>query len=240
MTLTQQTLGEIVAANYQAASVFQKYNIDFCCKGDRLFVDACSAAGVDVEVVTRELAYIAVPRDAADFKQWPIDALASYIQSRHHLYIERITPTIKQLLNLIANVHSADHPEVLEIRDIFHATSGELAAHMKKEELLLFPYIKQLSQAKETRKVFRSKVFDSVTNPIHQMKDEHLDEGEQLQRMASLSNNYTPPPDACLSFITTYKMLKEYELDMHQHIHLENNILFPAAIKLEEELKTIL
>ena len=240
MTLTQQTLGEIVASNYQAASVFEKYNIDFCCQGDRLFVDACHAAGVDDEAIAAELSNLQAPTDGVDFQQWPIDLLTSFIQSRHHQYIERITPTIKQLLDKICEVHGDHHPELLEIRDIFNSSSGDLAVHMKKEELILFPFIRQLSLAKQNRKTVKSKLFDSVTNPIHDMKDDHLDEGEQLERMASISNHYTPPQDACMSFVTTYKMLKEYEMDMHQHIHLENNILFPAAIKLEEELRTIL
>lgn len=240
MTLTQRTLGEIVAANYQAAGVFQKYNIDFCCQGDRPFVDACQAAGVDHQAVANELSTLDTPADAVDFKQWPIDLLTTFIQSRHHQYIERITPTIKQLLDKICDVHGGQHPELFEIREIFSASSGDLAVHMKKEELILFPFIRKLSLAKQNQKVVKSKLFDSVTNPIHDMKDDHLEEGEQLERMATISNHYTPPQDACMSFVTTYKMLKEYEMDMHQHIHLENNILFPAAIRLEEELRTIL
>ena len=237
MNLTQQTLGEIVASNYQAATVFQKYVIDFCCKGDRLFTDACFEAGVDNETVATELANLHVADDAIDFKQWPVDMLATYIQTRHHQYLERVTPTIKQLLDKICTVHATQHPELLEIRDIFNVTSGALAAHMKKEELILFPFITKLAAAKQRGEKVQSKLFDSAESPINQMKDEHLEEGAQLQRMAALSNDFTPPADACMSFATTYRMLKEYEKDIHQHIHLENNILFPATLKIEEEIK---
>jgi regulator of cell morphogenesis and NO signaling len=240
MTLSQQTLGEIVASNYRAAAVFEKYNIDFCCQGDRLFLDACRAAGVDPDALGGELSHLEAPTDAVDFKQWPLDLLTQYIQSRHHHYVESVTPSIRQLLDKICDVHGSHHPELHEIRDIFNSTSGDLAVHMKKEELILFPFIRQLSAARQDRRTVKSKIFDSVTNPIHDMKDDHLEEGEQLERMSAISNHFTPPADACMSFVTAYRMLKEYEADMHQHIHLENNILFPAAIRLEEELRIVL
>jgi regulator of cell morphogenesis and NO signaling len=133
-------------------------------------------------------------------------------------------------------VHGDAHPELLEIQKIFNKTSGELAAHMKKEELIVFPFIKKLALAKEKRIAITSKLFDSIVSPIKQMNDDHLDEGEQLQRMAALSNNYTPPLDACHSYSTAYQMLHEYEKDMHRHIHLENNLLFPRAIQLETKM----
>lgn len=174
---------------------------------------------------------------AINFNQWPADVLADYVVNNHHHYIEQVTPTITNLLSKICNVHGDRHPELLEIRDIFKKTSGELAAHMKKEELILFPFIKKLVNAHANSTNADSKLFDSVTSPIHQLNEEHLDEGEQLERMAALSNNYTPPEDACITYQTTFRLLKEYESDMHLHIHLEKNILFLKAQELEASLK---
>ena len=236
MELTSQTLGEIVASNYKAAVAFEKFNIDFCCHGNRNFVDACKEANVPLEKVIEEIQEPARDAITIDFSQWPLDLLADYIYKQHHHYVEQVTPIIKRLLEKICSVHGQNHPELDEIKKIFDQSSGALAAHMKKEELILFPFVKKLVAAKSQNGKANSKLFHTVASPIHQMEDDHQDEGKQLQRMKTLSNNFTPPADACGSYVTTYNMLKEYELDMHMHIHLENNILFPGAIKLEHEL----
>lgn len=237
-TLNDQTLGDIVTQHYQAAIVFEKYGIDFCCQGNRTLAAACEKAEVDPQQLVAELKEVGQQaKQAADFSSWPLDLLADYIYQMHHQYIERVTPTLKELLTKICSVHGHQHPELLEIRNIFFQTSSALAAHMKKEELILFPYIKNLMAAKKLQRSVSSKLFSSVSNAIHQMNEEHLDEGEQLERMAQLSNHYTIPADACITYQTTYHLLKEYEKDMHLHIHLENNILFGKAIALEGELK---
>ena len=240
MTLMQQTLGEIVASNFKAATVFEKYNMDFCCHGDLPLIDACRTAGVDDDSLANELSCLEEPEDAIDFRQWPIDLLTRYIQSRHHIYVESVTPTIAHLLYIVCEAHGRRHPELLKIRGIFNSTSIDLAVHMKKEELILFPFIRQMSLVKQERNTLRLKIIESIISPIAEMKDDHLGEGEQLGRMATISDHYTPPGDACASLLMTYKMLKDYEADMHRHIHLENNILFPAALALERELRNIL
>jgi regulator of cell morphogenesis and NO signaling len=236
MKIFELSLGDIVTANFKAAAVFEKYHMDFCCQGNRNFVDACDKAGLKPETIANEINKLGQNDAPVDFTQWPLDQLSDYIYRRHHSYVEQATPLIKKLLDKICSVHASFHPELLEIRDIFNKTSGELAMHMKKEELILFPFIKKLERVRQEGGNASSKLFKSVSSPIQSLEEEHKDEGEQLQRMAELSNNFTPPEDACLTYTTTYKALKDYELDIHQHIHLENNVLFPAAVRLEQQL----
>ncbi|MBT1709753.1 iron-sulfur cluster repair di-iron protein [Fulvivirgaceae bacterium PWU5] len=236
-TLTTLTLGEIVKKQYRAAEVFEKFGLDFCCMGSQTLAEACSASQRDPAEVTAALqALEAEGSDGVNFDTWPLDLLADYIYQRHHHYVEEKTPIIQGYLDKICAVHGNRHPELHEIRRIFQETSGALAVHMKKEELMLFPYIKRLAKARESHEPVSSPIFGSISNPIHAMKDDHLDEGQQLQKMAALSNDYTPPADACSTYTVTYKMLKDYEKDMHLHIHLENNILFAKAVQLEEAL----
>lgn len=237
-TTETRTLGQIVKQNYKAAGVFEKYGLDFCCMGSQTFAEACKTSNVDAAAVLRELDNVGQGHDdGVNFDSWPLDLLADYIYKRHHKYVEEKTPLIKSYLDKICTVHGDRHPELLEIRRIFNETSGALAVHMKKEELMLFPYIKRLVQAQEAGSIVQSPVFDTVASPVEVMKADHLDEGEQLQKMAHLSDHYTPPADACNTFTVTYKMLLEYERDMHVHIHLENNILFSKAVALEELLR---
>ncbi len=236
-TLGTRTLGDIVADNFRAATVFEKYGIDFCCQGNRNLSEACTEAGVEADMVAQQIDELEREiKGTLNFNEWPLDLLADHIFKNHHQYLEQVTPTIKNLLEKVCHVHGDRHPELLEIKNIFVKTSGELAVHMKKEELVLFPFIKKLALSKRQGTKVSSNLFDSVSNPIKQMNDDHLDEGEQLERMTKLSNNFTVPEDACMSYRTLYQLLKEYEHDMHIHIHLENNILFPKAVALEHAL----
>jgi regulator of cell morphogenesis and NO signaling len=237
---TKKTLGEIVANNYKAASVFEKFGLDFCCMGNQSLEDACNAGNVNLAEVNAALRNLAQESsDQTNFNQWPLDLLADYIYNRHHKYIEEKTPVIKGYLDKICTVHGQRHPELFEIRKIFDETSGELAVHLKKEELTLFPYIKRMVKAKEEGTRVKSPLFDTVLSPIQVMKTDHLDEGEQLRKMSALSNNYTPPADACSTYTVAYRLLDEYEKDIHVHIHLENNILFAKSLLLEEELSRL-
>jgi regulator of cell morphogenesis and NO signaling len=234
--ITTLTLGEIVAKNYKAGEVLEKFGLDFCCMGEQYFQDACKASNVDPAIVVKALEEMELQGgDGVNFDSWPLDLLADYIYNVHHKYIEEKTPIIKGYLDKICAVHGDRHPELHEIRKIFYETSGELAVHTKKEELTLFPYIKRMVKAKETKVPVKSPLFISVVSPVQAMKADHLNEGEQLLKIHLLSNHYTLPADACSSYAITYKMLHDYEKDMHLHIHLENNILFAKAIELEKE-----
>ncbi len=232
------TLGEIVKDNYKAAPVFEKFGLDFCCKGNQNFNDACKEGGIEPSSVIKELKQVNNDKDeSVDFDAWPLDILVDYIRKRHHAYVEEKTPIIKSYLDKIESVHGANHPELKQVRDIFFEIGGELTVHMKKEELMLFPFIKRIQHAKDTRTVASSPLFVSVEKPIDMMMDDHAVEGEKFRKIATLANQYQLPADACNTYAVTYQLLKEYEEDLHLHIHLENNILFPKAIALEKEMK---
>ena len=236
-----QIIGELVANDYRTASIFKKYNIDFCCQGNRTISDACQAKEIDEKLVVSDLNdLINSEADAlTDFQSWPLDLLAEYIEKKHHRYVETKTLEIKPYLEKICRVHGERHPELLEISEHVNATAGELAMHMKKEELLVFPFIKRMVKAQiEGTELVASKA-GSIENLINSMMDEHLTEGERFRKIEELSNNYTPPEDACNTYRVTFALLKEFEQDLHLHIHLENNILFPKATKLERKLKDL-
>lgn len=231
-------IGEVVANDYRTASVFKKYGIDFCCQGNRTIQDACTAKKLDAKPVVSDLNSINNQKsgDSTDYKSWPIDLLADYIEKKHHRYVEEKTLEIKPYLDKICRVHGDRHPELFEINEHFNASAGELAAHMKKEELILFPFIRKMAKAKQENAKIEAPHFGTVQNPIQMMMHEHTTEGERFRKIESLSNNYTPPEDVCNTNRVTFALLKEFEADLHLHIHLENNILFPKAIELEKEL----
>lgn len=233
-----QIIGELVAQDYRAASVFKKYNIDFCCQGNRTINDACETKKIDQKLVVSDLNDLlqAQASDTTDYKTWPIDLLADYIEKKHHRYVEEKTQEIKPYLDKICRVHGERHPELFEINEHFNATAGELAMHMKKEELIIFPYVRKMVKAKHEKSALARPHFESVENPIQAMMDDHTTEGERYRKIEELSDNYNPPADACNTYRVTFALLKEFEQDLHLHIHLENNILFPRAIELEKML----
>lgn len=233
-----QVIGELVAKDYRTASVFKKYGIDFCCQGNRTIHDACDKKKIDTKAVVHDLdeAMLSTRDTTTDFQSWPLDLLCDYIEKKHHRYVVSRTAEIVPFLDKVCRVHGESHPELLQIRDHFTTTAGELAMHMKKEELILFPFIRKMVQAKQDHTALPTPQFGTVQYPIEAMMNEHFAEGERLSLIEELSNHYTPPVDACNTYRVTYALLKEFEQDLHMHIHLENNILFPKAIKLEREL----
>ena len=233
-----QIIGELVAKDYRTASVFKKYGIDFCCQGNRTIDEACQKKNIDSKSVVNDLdAVIQAQGDnSTDYKSWPLDLLADYIEKKHHRYVVEKTAEILPYLDKICRVHGDRHPELFEINEHFNKTAGELAMHMKKEELILFPFVRKLAQAKQEGSNVVAPPFGTVQNPIEAMMQEHTNEGDRFRKIEELSNNYTPPQDACNTYGVTLGLLKEFEQDLHLHIHLENNILFPKAIELEKEL----
>ena len=234
-----QIIGELVAKDYRTASVFKKYGIDFCCQGNRTIDEACQKKNIDSKSVVNDLDAIiqAQGENTTDYKSWPLDLLADYIEKKHHRYVVEKTAEILPYLDKICRVHGERHPELFEINEHFNKTAGELAMHMKKEELILFPFVRKLAQAKQEGSNVVAPPFGTVQNPIEAMMQEHTNEGDRFRKIEELSNNYTPPQDACNTYGVTLGLLKEFEQDLHLHIHLENNILFPKAIELEQHLK---
>ncbi|MBK7431586.1 MAG: iron-sulfur cluster repair di-iron protein [Bacteroidia bacterium] len=234
----EQIIGELVAKDYRTASVFKTFGIDFCCNGNRTIDEACNTKHLKADVVINDLEKAVEKQEVlgTEYKSWPLDLLADYIEKKHHRYVQSKTIEIIPFLDKVCKVHGVRHPELLEIRDQFNASAGELAMHMKKEELILFPYVRKMVDAKSRGAKQENPHFGTVQNPIAMMMSEHTIEGDRFKRISELSNNYTPPEDACNTYKVTYALLKEFEADLHLHIHLENNILFPKAIELERDL----
>ncbi|MFC0343046.1 iron-sulfur cluster repair di-iron protein [Epilithonimonas hispanica] len=229
-------IGDIVAADFRTAAIFKKYGIDFCCKGGRTIEEACSPKSLDKDQIYSDIENLPkTDGNSIDFNSWPLDLLADYVEKTHHRYVEEKTPVLQQFLDKLCKVHGGAHPELFEIRDLFFASAQDLAAHMKKEELILFPFVKNMVKAKISNEAIQQPHFGTVENPVNMMKHEHTVEGERLRKIADLTNEYTPPADACNTYKVTFAMLQDFENDLHKHIHLENNILFPKAIQLEKE-----
>ena len=236
-TLQKITIGEYVAKDFRTAAIFSKYGIDFCCKGNRTIEEACEKKNVDTDQLMDQInTVLATKNDSTiDFKIWPLDLLADYIEKTHHRYVEEKTQILLPFLDKLCKVHGANHPELFEINELFIGCAGELAQHMKKEELILFPFIKKMAKAALTEEPIVKPQFGTVKNPIAMMMEEHEAEGDRFVKIAALTNNYTPPADGCSTFRVTYAMLADFEQDLHKHIHLENNILFPSAMLLERK-----
>lgn len=235
----EPTIGELVKKDFRKAEVFKKYGLDFCCGGKKTLSKSCDEKGIDIVEVVRELKEI----DAADIKlgsqdynSWEIDFLVDYIVNTHHKYVTQANNVIFEYTQKVARVHGERHPEVVEIAEIFMEIMNELNCHMMKEENILFPYIRNLAISKRVGKGVAAAGFGSVQNPIHMMEHEHETVGEMFEKIKILSDNYTPPSNACTTYRLSYAKLKEYYDDLVQHIHLENNILFPKAVELEKEL----
>jgi regulator of cell morphogenesis and NO signaling len=231
MSINQDlTIGEIVAQDYRTASVFQSHGIDFCCKGGRTVNEVCDNKNLETAALVQELQDATTSKDpAADYRTWPLDLLADYIEKRHHRYIAQKSPELMQYLNKLCKVHGERHPELFGIRDEFASMASELASHMQKEELVLFPFVRKLATEQQPA----PPPFGTVQNPIRMMMHEHSVEGDRLARITELTSGYTTPADGCTTYRVAFAMLKEFEEDLHHHIHLENNILFPRAIQLE-------
>ena len=227
-----KTVADILLQNPKAANVFKKYHIDYCCKGSRLFEEACAEAGLNPDELQEQIDDAAEnPQFNMRAKDWSLDFLADYIVNNHHQYIKDTTPDLLALSDKVKRVHGAYHPELLEIDKTINAVAHEMLTHLQKEEQMLFPAIKEMVTGKFSGKY----PFASISQPIRMMEEEHTDAGEGLEKIRKLTDNYTVPQDACTSYRLLFDMLEAYENDLHQHVHLENNILFPKAIALEKK-----
>lgn len=235
---SESIIGKIVAENYKAASVFKSYNIDFCCNGNRSIAAASKEKNIDENLILQQLSEVLDKKGDSeiDFKSWSIDLLADYIEKKHHRYVREKTAEITPYLAKIADVHGDRHPELYEIKELFAQSAADLSAHMIKEENILFPLIREMVEKKARGEKLTRPPFGSIENPIKAMQIEHDNEGVRFRRISELSNNYETPQDGCNTYRVTLNLLKEFEDDLHRHIHLENNILFPAAIEFERDI----
>ena len=236
--LQSKTVADLVTENIKTAHVFKKYGIDFCCGGGITIEKACEKAQASYkDLETELLACENTTSRANNYNSWELDFLTDHIINVHHAYIEENIPLLIQYAARVAKVHGHHYTELVEIQQLFSLVATELSGHTRKEELILFPFIKQLVSAKRDGTELPQPHFGTVDNPIKMMEAEHEEAGELLKKISELSNNYTPPQGACNTYRAFYAKLEEFEQDLHHHIHLENNILFPKALKLEKGLK---
>ena len=231
----EESIGEIVAKDYRTAQVFKNFGIDFCCGGKKTVAAVCLTKGIDAEKVNQALNAIskAAPAAENDYLKWDMGFLADFIVNTHHQYIRDNTAFITELANKVAKVHGNSHPEAIKVAEIFTGVAQDLMLHIVKEERVLFPFIKELATVRKNGGVMQEISFGEVSNPIHMMEAEHEQAGEDMAQIRSLTNNFKLPEDACASYTILYKMLAEFEDDLHRHVHLENNVLFPKAIATE-------
>jgi regulator of cell morphogenesis and NO signaling len=241
MTLnTEQTVREIAINNPAAVRVFESVGIDYCCGGKRPLQEACDRAKVPVARVLELLADVKPEPVSPEEKQWA-DAsfldLTEHIVARHHNYVRQEAPRLEMLLGKVVSKHGAAHPELSSIQELFSALSQELFAHMLKEEQVLFPFLQKMEVAARTNTAPPCACFGSVGAPIARMLADHDDAGALTARMRALSANYQAPDEACPSYRGLYHDLEEFERDLHHHVHLENNVLFPRALEMERTLQ---
>lgn len=228
-------IGQFVAEDQRTAKIFNVYGIDFYCHGEDLLSSVCKNNDLDLNQILIDLEMItSEPYDGVNYKDIPLDELTDCIQSIHHTYIERQLPVISEHLDTLCESHGKMHEGLFMLRSLFNDFANELNSHIKKEELILFPFIKELQEAANDKKN-KTKVFGTVKNPISIAKDQHDNEDERFRFISQLTKNFSGFIGKCNTYNNLIKLLDEFEFNLHTHIHLENNILFPKAIELERK-----
>ncbi|HWA05958.1 MAG TPA: iron-sulfur cluster repair di-iron protein, partial [Ignavibacteria bacterium] len=224
MIQKETRIGEVVAQNFHTARIFESYGLDFCCGGKKTIENACAEKGVDAPSLLAELERTNASNPTqTHFDKWEADFLVDYIINNHHSYVNNSISTIEHHMLKVVNAHGERHPELANISSVFEDLKNELLEHMAKEERMLFPYIKKMCFALKNNLEIPAAPFGSVSNPVKVMEHEHDAAGIMAETLNTLSDGYTPPPDACATFRVLYGELKEFEEDLHMHIHLENN-----------------
>jgi regulator of cell morphogenesis and NO signaling len=238
--IAEQTLANIVTNNNQAVPVLEKHDLDYCCKGKRTLKAACLEKGLHIDEILKELEQFGYEeaRHHIPFNEMTAEQLINYIVIHHHFYVNQSMPMIISHLEKVATKHGERFSYMPKVLHLFSTMSEEMTSHMQKEESILFPRIKGLELS------FNSKQSSDISNdyinaPIGVLESEHDEAGSILYEIRSLTNNYAVPDDACTTFRITLAELKEFEEDLHQHVHLENNILFPLVNNMLVSLKNI-
>jgi regulator of cell morphogenesis and NO signaling len=235
--MTAKTVRELAVENPAATRIFEKFGIDYCCGGGQSLEQACHKANVPMDQVldTLEMAE-ETARSARQLRDWsrePLSELMAHIRNTHHKYTREETARLTALIQKVCSVHGKNHPELFEIQATFNALVQELGTHLMKEEMVLFPYIERMEEAVIQNEPVIPAPFGTVQNPVNMMEHEHDSAGNALRELRKASQDYKAPADGCVSYQTLYQALADFEADLHQHIHLENNILFPRAIVME-------
>jgi regulator of cell morphogenesis and NO signaling len=231
--LKSKTLAQIVTEDHRAAAVFEKFHLDFCCKGKRTLEQACTENKLEPEMIVSELlrAEQVKATSVIPFEQYSLTHLADHIVSNHHVYVKNEMPAILMYLQKIAAKHGGRHPEMIKVFELFADMKNEMDMHMVKEEKVLFPRIKELEKYRMAGDEINFSILH-LQSPISMMEEEHEHAGAAMAEIRKLTNNYTAPDDACTTYRLSFAALEAFEQDLHQHIHLENNILFPKSMEL--------
>jgi regulator of cell morphogenesis and NO signaling len=234
---TEKTVRELALEQPGAARVFEKFGIDYCCGGKQTLDQACRASKVPVAEVLGALEAAHGSGESfantGDWQKEPLADLIGHIKNKHHKYTREEIARLVPLFDKVCSVHGERHPELLQLRTTFQALARELTTHLMKEEMVLFPYVERMEESVIQNEPILPSPFGTVRNPVSMMEHEHDSAGEALRTLRAGSNGYAAPADACVSYQALYKALAEFEADLHEHIHLENNILFPRAVALE-------
>jgi regulator of cell morphogenesis and NO signaling len=228
LQLQNLSVGEIVANDFRTASVFKKAGIDFCCGGKQSFNDACAEKGINATELENEILKIAEEpvNDFMNFKNWDPVFLSDYIVNTHHKFVLKNLPELVFYTRKIANVHGEHHPELVEVANLFDKINAELLQHLKNEEEVLFPAIKEVVKSGSV------KAKETIASEIERMSGEHEFAGGAMDEINRITNGYKVPEDGCNTYRVAFKMLEQFEDDLHTHVHLENNILYPKALEL--------
>jgi len=238
MNITTGTnVGEIVRYNFTTAKIFESHHIDFCCGGNISVAEAAQKQGIDAQKLLGEVTAACSKKDDESLmiESLTLTGLAEHITRKHHTYVRETMPFLQQKLQKLCDVHGDNHAELHEVKTLFNEAAGNLSMHMQKEELVLFPYIRLMEQF-IYEGTGTSGTPGKAASAISQMEDEHQAEGDRFMKIAQITGNYRVPADGCSTYEVTLKTLREFENDLHRHIHLENNILFPKAIELEKKI----
>lgn len=236
MSIALKTVGAIAAELPASIPVFEKFGIDYCCHGDLTLSEACQARGLSAEAIATEIqaAAATTPASERDWLHAPLEDLLDHILDRHHAFLRAELPVLQQRLSKTQEAHAATHGESLrQLQETLQPLVEELYAHLHKEEMILFPYIRLLSQARAEGRTPPRAPFGPLENPLRVMRLEHDSAGAALERLRQITDDYSLPADACATYQALYRGLQDLEADLHRHIHLENNILFPRALELE-------
>jgi len=231
-----KTVGELAVEVPNATREFEKLGIDYCCGGGRTLGEACAEVKISVEAALARLQEgltAAAPAPAREWRSAPLVDLIAHICNRHHMFVRQECPRIEKLAEKVVSVHGANHPELIRVQKMFGDLSNELSVHLMKEEQVLFPYVVRMEEAMIAREPAPPPMFGTVVNPIRMMMQEHDGAGDALKKLRTITANYSVPADGCISYRTLYAALQAFEADLHQHIHLENNALFPRAVAME-------
>ena len=239
---TQKTVAEIALERPRAAAMFEKLGIDYCCGGRKPLAAACEAAGIDVnhvaDLLERSAGTDQIGIEAGNWAGQSLASLINHIVKKHHAYCREEGLRLEPLLEKVVSKHGKHHPELHRVQELFASLRDELSMHLMKEENMLFPYIVGLEESAKHKSAPPRAPFGTVQNPVRMMVQEHDSAGNLTKEIRRLTQNYVTPEGACNSFKALYQGLEAFEADLHQHIHLENNLLFPRAIALEDAARS--